>query len=110
MPTLQEIEKGPLTTTENQIVIEMPNGKLPVGAHKFGLTVVDDSGNQSAQMAITVVIVDLENPTAVVEVRDVDGRPVTGNRIPFGASFVLSGRLSADAGGGRIASYSWELL
>ena len=110
MTTLEKFQAGPQTTTADRIVIEMPNGKLPVGAHKFGLTVVDDSGNQSAQMAITVVIVDLENPTAVVEVRDADGRPVTGNRIPFGASFLLSGKLSADAGGGRIASYSWELL
>lgn len=108
--SLEALQAAPQKTTDSQLTIEMPNGKLPVGAHKFSLTVVDDSGNKSAPMAVTVVIVDLENPTAVVDVRDASGRPVADNRIPFGANFILSGKQSTDAGGGKIATYLWELL
>lgn len=107
---LETIQAAPQKTTDSQLVIEMPNAKLPVGTHKFGLTVTDDSGNKSAQMAVLVVVVDLENPTAVLEVRDATGRPVTDNRIRFGEHFILSGKLSTDAGGGTIVSYLWEML
>ena len=107
---LEDIQAAPQKTADPQLTIEMPNAKLPIGSHRFELTVEDDSGNQSVPAVVTVVVLDIERPTAVIEVRDASGRPVVGNRIPFGANFILSGKLSTDAGGGRIASYLWQLL
>ena len=107
---LEDIQAKPQTTKDPQLTITMDKAKLPVGQHKFGLTVVDDSKNQSVQAIITVIIVDREKPTAVVEVRDSNGAPVADNAIAFGSAFMLSAEKSKDIGGGSIVQYVWQLL
>lgn len=106
---LEDIQSGPVKTEDNQLTIEMPDARLPVGSHRFALTVQDDSGNESARVVISLIVVDQERPTAVLDVRDANGRPLDNNRIPFGRSFILDARRSSDAGGGRIVSFTWEL-
>jgi len=107
---LEAIQAGPQTTADSRLVIEMPDGQLPVGQHRFGVTVQDDSGNESAQVFISVVVVDTERPTAVLELRDANGRLLDDNRIPFGATFTLDSRRSTDTGGGQMVTFIWELL
>ncbi len=96
-------------TTDSQLIINMPNKKLPVGQHKFQLTVEDDSQNQSQPVLITVIIIDTTAPTAIVDLNDAQGRLVTDGRISFGSDFILSGKRSQDIGG-SIVNYIWELL
>ena len=96
-------------TADTDLVIKMPNKKLPVGQHRFNLKVVDDSGNQSSAAQITVIVIDSSAPTAVLDLLDAQGGPASNNRIPFGAGFILSGRRSADIGG-SIVKYIWEVV
>jgi hypothetical protein len=107
---LEDILAGPQTTTDSQLVINMPDKKLPVGAHRLQLTVADDAGNLSKPAIVTVIVIDTEAPTAIVDVRDAEGRPLENNSISFGEGFILSGKRSTDAGGGRIVKYVWELV
>ncbi len=108
--TLEEIIANPIKRNDSQLVIEMPDQKLPVGGHTFQLQVEDDSQNVSAPAQVLVIVVDTQAPTAVVTLAGPDGRPVPDNRIPFGSSFILNGKNSVDVGGGRIVSYTWTLL
>ena len=96
-------------TADPQLTINMPNGKLPVGQHRFALKVQDDSGNQSAAAQITVIVVDSTAPTAVLDLLDSRGRAVANGRIEFGAGFILSGRRSVDQAG-AITKYIWEIV
>lgn len=96
-------------TTDSQLVIQMPDQKLAVGQHRFSLTVVDDSGNSSSAANVTVIVVDTTAPTAVVDLRDEQGRNVTDGRIEFGSGFILDGKRSVDIGG-TIASFVWEVV
>ena len=74
---------------------------LPVGRHRFRLIVTDDSGNASRPDEVDVIVADQDAPTAVLN----------GPRIvASGRSFELNGSRSFDAGGGRIASYTWTYL
>lgn len=108
--TLEQIlEHQTVTTTDSQLVIQMPNDKLNVGKHSFSLTVADDSGNTSAPATITVIVVDTEAPTAVLDLHDEQGRTVNDGRVSFGAGFILSGKRSADIGG-NIVEYVWEVV
>ena len=78
-----------------------PNSSLSVGGHLFGLTVVDDAGNESQQTTFTVIVVDDEAPTAVL----------TGpSRVGFGKSFTLSGARSVDNPPGKITTFIFTLL
>jgi hypothetical protein len=82
---------------------------LPLGANRFRLVVVDDSGNESEPVFLDIIVRDTEKPTAVLDVVDASGRrvePVVG----FGQSFILSGARSSDLGGGRIAEYRFTLM
>jgi len=96
-------------TNDSQLVIQMPNKKLPVGQHKFQLTVEDDSNNQSQPAQITVIIIDTTAPTAIVELNDAQGRLVTDGRISYASDFILNGKNSIDVGG-SIVNYIWELI
>jgi len=108
--TLEDIRANPIKTDDATLTIQMPNDKLKVGGHTFQLVVADDSGNVSVPATVTVVVVDTQAPTAVLTVSDEQGRPVEGNRIPFGSGFILNGKKSVDAGGGDIVSFTWSLV
>lgn len=108
--TLEEIIAGPITTTDAQLTITMPNQKLPVGGHTFELKTEDDSGNVSQPVRVLVVVLDKEAPTAVLTVHTEDGQPAPNNSIPFGRGFILSGKRSVDLGGGRIVKYDWSMV
>ena len=107
---LEDIKANPVKSADSTLTVEMTGEKLSVGSHTFELQVQDDSGNVSAPARVTIIVVDTQAPTAVLELLDAQGRPADGNRIPFGASFILSGKKSVDVGGGSIARYTWTLL
>lgn len=86
---------------------DIVNTPFAVGSHTFGLTVQDDSGNQSIPVQVTVIVVDTQAPTAVVEVTNAAGRPLVGS-VRVGSPFFLSGRRSVDAAG-QIVRYRWTL-
>ncbi len=106
---LEKILAETVETADDQLVIKMPNSKLPVGQHRFSLTVEDNAGNTSQPAIISVIVVDDQAPTAVVDLSDEQGRNVTNGRIAFGRGFILSGKRSTDIGG-TIAKYSWEVV
>lgn len=84
---------------------------LKVGKHVFQLVVTDDAGNESAAATVTVIVVDRERPTAVIDLIDAAGarHPEPEVSIPFGQKFVLSAERSSDIGGG-VRGFSWTLL
>ena len=103
------LASGLVETPDSQLTIQMPDQKLPVGQHRFSLTVQDDSGNQSNAAQITVIVVDTTAPTAVLDLQDTQGRTVTDGRIAFGSGFILSGKRSVDIGG-TISKFIWEVV
>ena len=108
--TLEELLAATkVETTDSQLVIQMPSQKLAVGQHRFSLTVQDDSGNESNAAQITVIVVDTTAPTAVLDLRDAQGRTVTNGRIEFGSGFILDGKRSVDIGG-TISKFIWEVV
>jgi hypothetical protein len=106
---LEEIIAGPIKTDDATLTVQMPGEKLKVGGHTFQLVVTDDSGNVSAPATVMVIVVDTDAPTAVVTVSNEQGRPLEGNRLPFGSGFILDGKRSVDIGG-NIVSYNWTLV
>jgi hypothetical protein len=107
---LEEILAGKVETTDSALVIKMPEDEpLSIGQHKFQLTVEDGSGNKSQPAQITVIIVDLQAPTALIDLQNEEGGIVTNEQISFGSGFILSGARSIDVGG-SIAKYVWELI
>lgn len=96
-------------TADSLLTIQMPTQKLPVGQHRFNLTVVDDSGNTSTPALITVIVADTSAPTAVLDLLDAQGRTITDNRVAFGSGFILSGKRSVDVGG-VISKFIWEVV
>ena len=108
--TLEELLAATkVETVDSQLVIQLPNQKLAVGQHRFKLNVEDDSGNQSNAAQITVIVVDTAAPTAVLDLRDAQGRTVVDGRIGFGSGFILDGKRSVDIGG-TISKYIWEIV
>lgn len=108
--TLEELlatEK--VKTADSQLVIQMPDQKLAIGKHSFSLSVEDDSGNVSTDALVTVIVVDTAAPTAVLDLRDAQGRSIADGRIEFSSGFILDGKRSVDIGG-SIASYTWEVV
>lgn len=104
---LLELQK--VETADSQLVIQMPKQKLPIGQHRFNLTVEDDSGNQSTSAFVTVIVVDKSAPTAVLDLSDAQGRTIVDGRVSFGSGFILSGKRSVDVGG-VISKYIWEVV
>ncbi len=98
-----------IETSDSQLTIQMPDLKLSVGQHQFSLTVEDDSGNASQNAVVTVIVMDTTAPTAVLDLRDEQGRTVTTGRIAFGSGFILDGKRSVDIGG-TISRYIWEVV
>lgn len=82
---------------------------LPLGPNRFSLVVVDDSGNESDPFILTVTVIDVEKPTAVLNVVNSDGK-VIDPTVAFGQTFILSGAGSVDKEPGTIATYRFTLL
>lgn len=82
---------------------------LPVGANRFRLIVVDDSGNESEPTFLDVVVRDTTRPTAVLDVVDANGRRVDPV-VAQGASFILSGARSSDVEPGKVVEYRFTLV
>lgn len=86
-----------------------PTAPLPLGANRFRLVVVDDSGNESEPTFLEVVVRDAGRPTAVLDIVDASGRRVEPV-VASGANFILSGARSSDTGGGRVVEYRFTLV
>jgi hypothetical protein len=109
--SLEDIQGGPQTTADTQLTIKVSNDNpLPIGSNTFELTVIDDSGNTSVPAQVIVIVRDTTRPTAVLRVADFEGRPLPGNVLEFGASFILNAKGSLDAPPGQISKYVWTLL
>jgi hypothetical protein len=83
-------------------VIFGTSGPLRPGVHEFQLVVVDDSGNESAEIRREVLIVDQTRPNAVLTI-------LPSETVPFGEGFTLSGDKSFDIGG-TIREYRWTMV
>lgn len=86
-----------------------PNSPLPLGANRFRLTVVDDSGNESEPVFLEVIVRDTGRPTAVLDMVDGNGRRIEPI-VAVGAAFILSGARSSDTGGGKVVEYRFTLV
>ena len=86
-------------------------GPLKIGKHVFQLIVADDAGNASEPASVTIIVVDRDRPTAVIDVIDDNNErnPAPSVEIPFGAAFTLTGEKSTDVGG-VVKSFTWTLL
>jgi hypothetical protein len=82
---------------------------LPLGLNRFSLVVVDDTGNASEPIILSVIVKDTDKPTAVLDMVEDSGRIVEAT-VPFGTSFILSGARSSDKEPGKIKEYQFTLL
>jgi hypothetical protein len=83
---------------------------LKVGKHVFRLVVTDDGGNESEPAIVTILVLDRDRPTAVIDVINVAGERMSTPtvEIPFGQRFVLLADRSSDVGG-VVKGYRWTL-
>lgn len=99
-----------VTTGEPQVRVDVtPDDALPIGRNRFRLTVVDDSGNESAPAVVDVIVRDRQAPTAILDIVDADGRRITPV-VEHGEPFHLSGARSMDLPPGRVVEYRFTLL
>lgn len=93
-----------------EVAVDRTN-PLKVGKHVFQLVVTDDAGNVSDPAKVTIIIVDKDRPTAVIDVLDAQGvrNPAPEVSVPFGQKFALSADRSTDIGG-EVKAFSWTLL
>jgi hypothetical protein len=92
-----------------EVLVDRTNS-LRVGKHSFQLVVTDDSGNDSAPAVVTVIVLDRDRPTAVIDVINAAGSIVPPPvQLGFGEKFVLSGERSSDVGGSP-KMWTWSLL
>jgi hypothetical protein len=91
-----------IVTKESSVEVTVnPDKPLPLGRHRFRLTVIDNAGNKSAPDEVEVVIADEDNPTALLSAPKV---------VSLGKSFTLDGSKSFDVGGGTVTQYTWTYL
>ncbi len=86
-----------------------PANPLPLGKHVIRLVVVDDAGNISDPAFLSVVIVDTDKPTAVLELVDATGK-VLEPTVSAGQPFFLSGQHSKDNPPGKVKEYRFTLI
>lgn len=93
-----------------EVLADLKN-PLKVGKHVFELVVTDDSGNQSEPATVTIVVLDKERPTAVIDLINAAGQRISRPTVELalGERFVLTGERSSDVGG-VVKSYHWKLL
>ena len=89
------------TETPTVEVTVSPDRPIPLGRQRFRLIVVDDAGNKSIADEVTIIVADLDAPTAVLR---------APRSVAQGTSFTLDGSASFDTGGGRVAQYVWTYL
>ena len=100
----------PIVQKEPVVRVEVPAATpLPLGANRFRLVVVDDSGNESEPTFLDVVVRDTTKPTAVLDMVN-----ETGSRadpvVAVGQSFTLTGARSSDVAPGKVAEYRFTLV
>ena len=106
----QFIVTKPVIQSDPVVKVEAStDNPLPLGNNLFELVVVDDAGNSSAPIRISVIVRDAEAPTAILDMVDDNGQ-VIDPVVPFGSSFILSAARSSDVAPGKIASYQFTLL
>ncbi|HEX8244607.1 MAG TPA: hypothetical protein VF541_13970 [Longimicrobium sp.] len=92
----------PIETKEPTIEVTLtPQKPLAVGPHLFQLVVIDNSGNESVPVTVTVNVVDTDKPTAILD---------APARVPAGQAFTLDGRRSTDLGGGQVVRWRWTMV
>ena len=92
-----------------EVMVDRAN-PLAVGKHTFQLVVTDDSGNNSEPAVVSVIVLDKDRPTAVIDVLNAAGGVVPPPaRLGLGEKFTLSGRRSSDIGG-TVKTWTWTLL
>jgi hypothetical protein len=92
-----------------EVIVDRAN-PLGVGKHTFQLVVTDDSGNNSEPAVVSVIVLDGDRPTAVIDVLNAAGSVVPPPaRLALGEKFTLSGRRSSDIGG-TVKTWTWTLL
>jgi len=92
-----------------EVLVDRQN-TLAVGRHTFQLVVTDDSGNDSAPATVTIIVLDRDRPTAVIDVINAAGQTVPPPvSLALGEKFVLSGRRSTDIGG-TVKTWTWKLV
>ncbi|HEY1606394.1 MAG TPA: hypothetical protein VGF77_12445 [Allosphingosinicella sp.] len=100
----------PVVLTDPTVTVDFDAADpLPLGKRTIRLVVVDDQGNMSEPAFLSVLIVDVDKPTAVLETVDAGGSPIPAT-IPFGQPFRLSGQGSKDVPPGKVAEYRFTLL
>ena len=108
---LETLQSQAVKTADPRLSVKVsPNAPLPVGEHAFQLVVTDNAGNESQATQVRLVVRDTQAPTAVIRALGANGRPLAGNTVPFGASFILTGEKSTDLPPGRIVAFEWTLL
>lgn len=91
------------------VLVDRQNPLKP-GKHVFQLVVTDDASNKSEPAVVTIIVVDRERPTAVIDVLNAAGAPLQPPiEINIGERFMLSGKRSADIGG-TVTTWTWSLL
>jgi hypothetical protein len=92
-----------------EVMVDRAN-PLGAGKHTFQLVVTDDSGNNSEPAVVSVIVLDRDRPTAVIDVLNAAGSVVPPPvRLGLGEKFTLSGRRSSDVGG-TVKTWTWTLL
>jgi hypothetical protein len=100
----------PVVQPDPVVKVEGAGGqRLPLGANRFSLVVVDDAGNESEPTFVTVIVRDMDKPTAVLDMVDENGK-IVDPVVPFGSTFILSAARSSDTEPGKIVEYRFTLL
>ena len=104
------VPNQPVTQADPTVSVDVtPNSTLPMGVNRFQLVVVDDAGNASDPVFLEVIVKDLENPTAVLDLIDARGGRIDPV-VDFGKSFVLTGQRSSDVAPGKVVEYRFTLV
>ena len=104
------VENRPVVQQQPDVKVDVSRANpLPIGANRFQLVVVDDSGNESEPTFIEVIVKDGDKPTAVLDVIDARRRRVDPV-VNFGDAFILSGERSTDVPPGKIKEYRFTLV
>ncbi|MFN7399935.1 MAG: hypothetical protein ACK5SX_12970 [Sandaracinobacter sp.] len=112
------VPNQPVAQRDRLITVDSNRG-LAIGAHRFRLIVVDDSGNESEPNFLHVIVQDRDKdrdrdrdrdkPTVVLDVVDASGARIDAP-VPAGRTFRLWAARSTDSGGGRVVEYRFPLV
>lgn len=98
MPKLEI--RDTVETSESDIKVDFSRDyPLKVWAHLFQLVVLDNDGNESHAAKVEDIVRDDTNPTSVIRAIPAE--------VPYGESFILSGKDSSDIPPGVIKRHRW---